>query len=218
MTKVYLVGGAVRDLIRGIPCNDKDRVVVGVEYIRESVTDFLKSQGVLTFRTKGKDHYVFDDNLKTARGRNDHGLILDFKFIDDLKSDLTSRDITINSLAVDESTGNIIDYVGGLQDIEDKLIRYTGNAAEKIKASPERLIRVARFSQQLKYDLTLDTQVTYKNDYLINRLRTLDKNIVVQQLNKWLHQVGPIDFMRFLTTYPMFKDVVLSCAEFKFHV
>ncbi len=121
--KIYLVGGAVRDKILGIPVKDRDYLVVG------STPEEMVELG---YKPIGKNFPVFlhpktNEEYALARtekkiGKGYHG----FEFYTSpnvtLEEDLMRRDITINAIAEDED-GNIYDPYNGIKDIENKVIR-----------------------------------------------------------------------------------------------
>jgi tRNA nucleotidyltransferase (CCA-adding enzyme) len=140
--KIYLVGGAVRDKILGIPVKDRDYLVVG------STPEEMVELG---YKPIGKNFPVFlhpktNEEYALARtekkiGKGYHG----FEFYTSpnvtLEEDLMRRDITINAIAEDED-GNIYDPYNGLIDIENKVIRHVSDAFIE---DPLRVFRVARF-------------------------------------------------------------------------
>ena len=140
--KIYLVGGAVRDKILGIPVKDRDYLVVG------STPEEMVELG---YKPIGKNFPVFlhpktNEEYALARtekkiGKGYHG----FEFYTSpnvtLEEDLMRRDITINAIAEDED-GNIYDPYNGLRDIENKVIRHVSDAFIE---DPLRVFRVARF-------------------------------------------------------------------------
>lgn len=142
--RVYLVGGAVRDQLLGHPYQEKDYVVVG------ATPEQLIEQG---YQPVGKDFPVFlhpqtKEEYALARterkqGRGYHG----FEFITDsnitLEQDLLRRDLTINAIAQDETTGQIYDPYRGQYDIEHKILRHVSDAFVE---DPLRVLRIARFA------------------------------------------------------------------------
>ncbi|WP_104721624.1 polynucleotide adenylyltransferase [Helicobacter mesocricetorum] len=141
--KIYLVGGAVRDQLLGLPIKDKDYVAVGY-----SPKDFLHLPKV------GKNFPVYwvDKHTqialarresKVARGYN--GFCYEIEHIT-LYEDLKRRDLTINAMALDESSGEIIDPFKGREDLENKVLRHTSLA---FCEDPLRVIRIARFRAKL---------------------------------------------------------------------
>ena len=122
--KVYLVGGAVRDQLLGLPVKDRDWIVVG------AIPSTLLSLG---YQQVGKDFPVFL-NPKTkeeyALARTERkasagytGFICDFSPTITLEQDLIRRDLTINAMAQSED-GEIIDPYGGKQDLENRILRH----------------------------------------------------------------------------------------------
>lgn len=145
--KIFLVGGAVRDKLLGIPVKDRDWVVTG------STPDEMQQRG---FDPVGKDFPVFlhpetkeEYALARTERKSGHGYT-GFVFHTDpnvtLEDDLIRRDLTINAIAEDEQ-GNLIDPYGGQQDIENKILRHVSSAFQE---DPLRILRVARFYARLK--------------------------------------------------------------------
>ena len=145
--KVYLVGGAVRDALLGIPNYDRDWVVVG------STPEAMLAQG---FEQVGKDFPVFlhpqtKEEYALARterkqGQGYHGFQIYADPSVSLEEDLKRRDLTINAMAQDPETGEIIDPYGGRQDLENRLLRHVSPAFAE---DPLRVLRVARFAAKL---------------------------------------------------------------------
>ncbi len=141
--EVYLVGGAVRDELLGLPVHERDWCVVG------ATPDELESAG---YRPVGKDFPVFlhpqtgeeyalaRTERKTAAGY--HG----FRFHTDpdvtIEQDLGRRDLTINAMARDEA-GELIDPFDGSGDLQRRLLRHVSDAFAE---DPVRILRVARFA------------------------------------------------------------------------
>ncbi|MDN5566181.1 MAG: tRNA nucleotidyltransferase [Psychrobacter sp.] len=156
--QVYLVGGAVRDQLLGLPIKDKDFVVVGA-----SVTDMLTAG----FVQVGADFPVFlhpttHEEYALARterkqGHGYQGFSVDASSNVTLLEDLQRRDLTVNALAIEVSSltddtpinATVIDYYGGLDDIENKTLRHVSVAFSE---DPLRVLRVARFYSRY-YDL-----------------------------------------------------------------
>jgi len=133
----YLVGGAVRDRLLGLPVQDRDWVVVG------STPETLEALG---FRRVGQDFPVFlhpetSEQYALARcernGPASPGATLE--------DDLACRDLTINAMA-ETPFGVLVDPMGGKQDLEARLLRHVGEA---FADDPLRVLRVARFAARL---------------------------------------------------------------------
>jgi tRNA nucleotidyltransferase (CCA-adding enzyme) len=141
--QVYLVGGAVRDAQLGIPHREKDWCVVGATPAE------LEALG---YRRVGKDFPVFlhpDSKEEYALARTErktapgyHGFDVDCSPDVSIDDDLRRRDLTINAIARDEG-GTLVDPWGGLQDIENRVLRHVSDAFVE---DPVRILRVARFA------------------------------------------------------------------------
>lgn len=145
--KVYLVGGAVRDILRGKKASDWDlasdapaeetrkmfRHVIPTGIKHGTVTVLYKgvSMEVTTFRTDG-DY---------ADGRRPDSVT----FAETIEEDLSRRDFTMNAVAAELPSGIITDPYGGARDIEKKIIRCVGNAGERFREDGLRPLRAARF-------------------------------------------------------------------------
>lgn len=141
--KTYLVGGAVRDQLIGLPVKDRDWVVVG------ATPDDMLAKG---FKQVGADFPVFlhpetgeefalaRTERKTAAGYR--GFQCQFDSGVTLEEDLTRRDLTINAIAQD-ANGALIDPTGGQADIQARLFRHVGPAFSE---DPVRILRIARFA------------------------------------------------------------------------
>ena len=147
--QVYLVGGAVRDTLLGLPYHERDWVVVGAR------PQQLIDQG---FRQVGKDFPVFlhpqtKEEYALARterkaGKGYHGFEIHSDPNVTLEEDLIRRDLTINAIAQDDS-GNLIDPFDGQVDLQLRLLRHISAAFIE---DPLRVLRVARFAARF-YDL-----------------------------------------------------------------
>ena len=141
--RVYVVGGAVRDELLGLPVQDRDYVVVG------ATPDEMVKQGYLPV---GKDFPVFlhpqtheEYALARTERKSGHGY-KGFKVFASpdvtLEEDLLRRDLTINAMARDE-LGNLIDPYSGQVDLDAKTLRHVSPAFAE---DPVRILRVARFA------------------------------------------------------------------------
>ncbi|MBQ4861581.1 multifunctional CCA addition/repair protein [Pseudoalteromonas sp. MMG013] len=142
LSKVYLVGGAVRDALLGQASKDQDYVVVG---------QTSESMLALGFQSVGRDFPVFlhpdtKEEYALARterknGRGYTGFSVNAAVSVTLEDDLARRDLTINAMAMDNE-GNIIDPFNGRKDLIDKVLRHT---SEAFIEDPVRVLRIARF-------------------------------------------------------------------------
>jgi tRNA nucleotidyltransferase (CCA-adding enzyme) len=141
--QVYLVGGAVRDELLGLPVTEKDWCVVG------ATPDQMLDLG---FRAVGRDFPVFlhpetSEEYALARterktGAGYHGFAFDTSPEVTIEEDLGRRDLTINAMARD-ADGNLVDPYGGATDVERRILRHVSDAFVE---DPVRILRVARFA------------------------------------------------------------------------
>ncbi|CAH0213063.1 Multifunctional CCA protein [Massilia sp. Bi118] len=141
--QAYVVGGAVRDELLGLPVQDHDWVVVG------ATPEQMLAKG---FRPVGKDFPVFlhpDTHEEYALARTErktapgyHGFVFHTDPGVKLEDDLIRRDLTINAMARAED-GSIVDPYGGRQDLNDRIFRHV---SEAFAEDPVRILRLARFA------------------------------------------------------------------------
>lgn len=146
--KIYLVGGAVRDSLLGLPVTEKDWVVVG------AMPENLLAQG---YQQVGKDfpvflHPVSRDEYALARterksGKGYTGFVCHAAPDVTLEQDLLRRDLTINAIARTER-GDLIDPYHGRRDLENRVLRHV---SEAFSEDPLRVLRVARFAARFAH-------------------------------------------------------------------
>ena len=155
--KTYLVGGAVRDKLLGLPVKDQDWVVTG------TTPEAMSARG---YKSVGKDFPVFlhpDTHEEYALARTEkktskgyHGFRFNTSPEVTLQQDLQRRDLTINAIAQD-ANGRLHDYYGGQEDLKDKILRHVSSAFSE---DPVRILRVARFAARyahLGYTIAAET-------------------------------------------------------------
>jgi tRNA nucleotidyltransferase (CCA-adding enzyme) len=141
--KTYLVGGAVRDKLLGLPVQDRDYVVVG------ATPEDMTARG---FKPVGADFPVFlhpqtKEEYALARterksGKGYKGFTVYAAPDVTLEDDLARRDLTINAMAEDDA-GNLVDPYGGAHDLKNGVLRHVSPAFAE---DPVRILRVARFA------------------------------------------------------------------------
>ena len=141
--QTYLVGGAVRDLLLGLPVTDRDWVVVGATPQAMHSAGYLpvgRDFPVFLHPQTKEEHALARTERKTAPGY--HGFA--FRAAPDvtLEQDLSRRDLTINAMARDEA-GRLIDPFGGLRDLAARVLRHVSPAFAE---DPVRILRLARLA------------------------------------------------------------------------
>jgi tRNA nucleotidyltransferase (CCA-adding enzyme) len=186
--KTYLVGGSVRDTLLGLAVNDKDWVVVGA-----SVEQMLQA-GYLQV---GKDFPVFlhphtKDEYALARterksGRGYSGFTVYAAPDVTLEQDLARRDLTINAMAQDVASGEIIDPFHGQRDLKAKVLRHVGAAFAE---DPLRVLRLARFAARYgDFKIAPETMMLART--LADELPALPAERVWQEIARGLMESSP---------------------------
>lgn len=201
--RVYLVGGAVRDPLLGLPAGDRDFVVVG------ATPQAMLDAG---FRAVGRDFPVFlhpatGEEYALARterksGRGYRGFVVDADPSVTLEEDLARRDFTINAIArevrADGSLGDPVDPLGGVRDLEARVLRHVGPAFVE---DPLRVLRAARFMARLApmgFAVAPETLDLMRGMAASGELAELTPERVWQELRRALASARPSAFMRTL--------------------
>ncbi len=151
---IYVIGGTVRDYLMGKVSYDRDLIITDME-----AKDFAQSLNKIfnsTFITLDEENKIYRLVLKDSDDIHNPQMIDITNPIDNsLEMDLMRRDLTINAIAVNINTGEVIDLFGGVADIKNKTLNYIeeGNFMD----DPLRLLRVYRFQATLDFDLGSDT-------------------------------------------------------------
>ncbi|WP_374212365.1 hypothetical protein [Thiothrix subterranea] len=195
---IYLVGGAVRDQLLGLPLKDRDWVVTG------ATPAVMLQQG---FKPVGSDFPVFlhpqtseeyalaRTERKTAKGY--HGFQFHAATDVTLEQDLARRDLTINAMAQDAS-GKLIDPYGGQADLQQRLLRHVSAAFSE---DPVRILRVARFAARfasLGFQVASDTQHLMQQMVAVGEVDALVPERVWQETLKALSEPTPARFFEVL--------------------
>lgn len=141
--QVYVVGGAVRDALLGMPAGDKDWVVVGARPEDLAARGFVPVGGdfPVFLNPHSKEEFALARTERKS-GRGYKGFTFYTGTEVSLADDLRRRDLTINAMAVD-AAGNLHDPLNGLADLQARLFRHVGSAFSE---DPVRLLRLARFA------------------------------------------------------------------------
>ncbi len=187
--KTYVVGGAVRDRLLGLPGTDRDHVVVG------ATPDDMVALG---YQPVGKDfpvflHPVSHEEYALARterksGRGYKGFVVYAAPEVTLEEDLIRRDLTINAMAEDEA-GAIIDPHGGQRDLAAKIFRHVSDAFAE---DPVRILRVARFAARFAdFSVAPETQALMRQMVEAGEVDALVPERVWQELARGLMEARP---------------------------
>ena len=153
--KAYIVGGYVRDVLLDIESNDIDITTNATpKQIMELFNDSClpnEDYGSVIIEKKG---YRFEiTTFRKEIGYNDNRHPAEVKYIDELYPDLLRRDFVINTICMD-SNGDIVDYLNGREDLENKVIRTVDDAYKSFSDDALRILRAIRFATILDFKLS----------------------------------------------------------------
>ena len=156
--KAYLVGGAVRDILLGKKPKDFDVVTdAKPEQIRElfrncrligrrfRLAHIQFGKEIIEVSTFRAPHHVSDKN----EGQAKDGRIIRDNVYGDIDDDVWRRDFTVNSLFYNIEDFSVVDYVGGIKDLEIGQLRLIGDPAKRYIEDPVRILRAIRFASKL---------------------------------------------------------------------
>jgi tRNA nucleotidyltransferase (CCA-adding enzyme) len=141
--QTYIVGGAVRDALLGLPVNDRDWVVVGASPQQMISAGYLpvgKDFPVFLHPQTREEYALARTERKTGAGY--HGFVFHAEPNVTLEQDLARRDLTVNAMA-QNGNGRIIDPFDGRSDLRQRVLRHV---TEAFREDPVRILRVARFA------------------------------------------------------------------------
>lgn len=173
----YLVGGCVRDLLCGMKPKDFD---VATNATPEQVRALFKRSRLVGRRFPiahvryGRDiievstfRQAQHDDIET----NEQGLIVRDQAFGDVADDAFRRDFTVNALYYDVNSHTIIDYVGGIDDIENQRLRFIGDPAGRLAEDPVRYLRAVRFAAKLGFQI--DDSIEVLVDDVADRIEAI---------------------------------------------
>ena len=161
--QAYFAGGCVRDMLLGIHAKDFDIVTSAtpdqIEATFEKTIPIGKQFGVILVEQGG--HHFEVATFRSDSGYSD-GRRPDAVIFTNAEEDAKRRDFTINGMFYDPVTEEVHDYVGGQKDLDAHLIRFIGNADQRIEEDHLRLLRAVRFKNQFDFQYEPETYTAIK--------------------------------------------------------
>ena len=156
----YVVGGAIRNALLGLPIHDYDlttdatpdemlQVFASYRVFKTGI-----QHGTITVLSKGQPVEI--TTFRSENTYEDHRHPSTVSFSNNIEEDCKRRDFTINSLCYNQSEG-LIDFFGGIEDLQHKIIRCIGNANERIDEDALRILRALRFAGRLSFTIEENT-------------------------------------------------------------
>ena len=227
--KLYLVGGAVRDFLTGDKPKDFDLAtdalpdeVLGIIDDKYRTNLQGKAFGVVVVFTKdqpeGMEIATFRED--TSKGRNPEvklGVTID--------QDVKRRDISFNGLFFDLDTNEIVDLVGGQQDLKDGVTRMIGDPNERFDEDSLRILRAFRFASRYGHPLHKDTEAAIaKRNQLENidpesgEMKRISQERIWEEMKKaWKQAKGYRNYLAFFSKFDMWNQVfpgIEVCEDF----
>ncbi|MCK5250635.1 MAG: HD domain-containing protein, partial [Spirochaetaceae bacterium] len=211
--ELFVVGGAVRDYFAGNVVKDYDfatnalpeqvvslfahTIPTGIEH--GTVTVVLKgnSYEVTTYRSEG--------TYKNSRHPEE------VHFIGNITEDLKRRDFTINALAVNTSTGELLDYHKGLLDLQNKVIRAIGNPSQRFREDSLRMLRAFRFSAVLGF--TIEKETLDAIQFCSSEIIHISSERIKEELNKILSAEYPSNTLSSMNSIGILTNVLPELSE-----
>ena len=212
----YIVGGFVRDKLLGIKNDDIDIITNAIPKEISNIfnIDIKDNYGSIKLKY---NNYIYDittfrkeDNYLDNRRPNT------IEFVKDVKEDLLRRDFTINTILIDKDE-NIIDYLDGIKDLNNKIIRSVGDPNKKINEDSLRILRAFRFMCIYDFKLDKDLYESIKdNKDLINNLsfdrikKELDYIFKTSKVNLFIDTINKLNLFKTLEI-KLINSVIPTC-------
>ncbi len=211
--KAYLVGGSVRDLLLRKSPKDFD---VSTNATPNEIRNLFKNARIIGRRFKlvhilyhreiievatFRGHVLENENQRT----NDKGMLIRDNAYGTHEEDAWRRDFTVNSLYYNLQDSSIIDFTGGVSDVEHQQIRMIGDPKLRYQEDPVRMLRAIRFSAKLHFDIVEETAAPI---FELNHLIThISGSRLFDEMTK-LYQCGEGEFaQQLLLKYGLFNHL-----------
>jgi poly(A) polymerase/tRNA nucleotidyltransferase (CCA-adding enzyme) len=189
--QVFLVGGAIRNSLMNLPLSDYD---LATDALPEDVKKLFHrviptgiKHGTVTVHYGGQTFEITTFRVDGAYTNQRHPDSVSFS--SSLPEDLRRRDLTINAIALNLYSGELVDPTGGQRDIRERIIRAIGNPAERFNEDGLRLLRAVRFACELNF--TLEGETRRALALCKDNLRQVSWERIRDELNKMLASPAP---------------------------
>lgn len=208
--QLRLVGGVVRDSMLGVNSADID---LATDLLPQQVMDLLQSHGIKTIPTGIKfgtvTAIVKKESFEITTLRLDiesDGRHAKVKYSKDFKEDAARRDFTINALSYCPVNHVIYDYFSGLEDLENREVKFIGTPEERIREDYLRILRFFRFSCRFAKEIDqpgLQACVKYKD-----QLSTLSKERIKSEFDLFLPLTGSSKILAIMSEHGILKSAL----------
>lgn len=225
--KAYLVGGSVRDLLRGERNLDIDIVIEGDGIIfAQKFAEHLGQKGITGIKVKTHERFrtakiilpeelnLEPSQIDIATARTEYyesPAALPKVETSSIKKDLYRRDFTINTLAIKlnpEDFGTLIDFFGGQKDLKEKTIRVLHSMS--LVEDPTRALRAIRFSERFGFRISKQTENLIRQAVTLNLFEKLSSQRLYEELSLLFAEVPPYRAMERLAEYNLLRILAPS--------
>ena len=203
----YFAGGCVRDLLLGHAVHDFDVVTAATpEQVAQvfGVSKLVGSNFAVSLVKVG-DVTTEVATMRLDGAYSDGRRPDNVEYTTNVKEDVARRDFTVNALLLNEY-GQVFDYVGGLQDLQNGYLRTVGDPVRRFTEDALRLMRLVRFAVKLNFELDPDTQVAAQQ--MAGSLARLSGERLRDELSKMLLGPRPDQAVDMLDRLGMFRYVL----------
>jgi putative nucleotidyltransferase with HDIG domain len=209
----YVVGGCVRDAIRGVDPQDWDIATDATpDEIQRLFAKSLYTNRFGTVVVRSGGHEVEVTTYRTETGYTDHRRPDHVAFTDSLHEDLSRRDFTMNAMAwrpgQDGTPGELVDPFGGQRDLESRVLRAVGEPDERFREDALRMLRAVRFATLL--DMRIDEQTVTAIRRNARLAETLSGERINQEITKIMSAPRPSVAFRMLSNVGL---LAVLCPE-----
>lgn len=212
--QAYFAGGSVRDILMGVIPKDYDIVTSArpdeVEKILPKTIAVGKQFGVIV-AIEGK--YKFEIATFRSEGKYSDLRRPDKVFWSDAEHDAKRRDFTINGMFYSPISKRVIDYVGGQEDIKNKIIKFIGNPDERIKEDHLRILRAVRFKNTLNFSYDKRTYEAIKNN--AHRIQSVSAERIRDEVNKMFSSASRTKALEDLEETGLLKYILPEISRLK---
>lgn len=215
---IYEVGGFVRDHLLGIPSKDRDCTVVidqpdltveeGLAILREWLTDngyviFVDTPEHATIRAHPPERTGLTADFVLARteGPYTDGRRPDWVKVGTLSDDLRRRDFTVNAMARQVGTDDILDFHNGLMDLSTRTLRFVGEPMDRIIEDPLRVMRAIRFAVTKGFTLSPLTAAALADPHVPDLLCNVSEERRENELRNMFANARSTDVVQHLASF-----------------
>jgi len=218
----YLVGGGVRDLLLGQTPKDFD---IATNATPEQVRKLFRNCRLIGRRFR-LAHVMFgreiievatfrghhQENDSQSSSQSEAGMLLRDNVYGTIDEDAERRDFTVNAMYYNIANYSIHDYAGGIEDLEDRLVRMIGDPETRYREDPVRMLRAIRFAAKLDFDIEEDTAAPI--EHLAPLLRDIPPARLYEESLKMLQTGVGLETYHLMREYELFQELFPVVAEF----